>query len=602
MREVLELDQLLRFRETVRTVAVERRDMAYAVALADATRHPDQHGLADLGSAIEVGASPRGPIGLIQSAQALALLRGRGYVTSRDIRDVAPDVLRHRLVLTYEAIADGITADSILERVLEAVEAPAMRTRGCVNAQARDPAGPPGPGPMPSAAVAALDLALVRRTGGRLPGEYRGIGVGVGTELAQLRPYQVGDDVRQLDPAASARTGVPHVRQHVPERALTTWLVVDLSPSMAFGSEGRLKSDVAEGVAQGRGAHGRTPRRAPRADRVRRRDAADDPAARRPSFAGRGRSAARARRGAGRRRAAPRPRRGAQASARARAPARARRVASDFRDDGPWPRALRNLVAAGQQVIAVEILDPRELELPDAGVLVMVDPETGRHVEADTGSTSLREAFARRERVRRERLAASLRRSGARHAVVRTDRDWLLDLGRAIAMTFTSPAFLAALRADPARLPRRAAARNRRRRYALRFPAVASVAAVLERRSAWRRVLPAALLGLAVAALAFALARPHVTVDVPIEQASVVLVSDASRLDGGDGRRADAARRRAQRGADVPRPRAEAAARRSRRLLGLAAHGAAPDDRPRHARASRSTACRPPAARRRATR
>ena len=103
---------------------------------------------------------------------------------------------------------------------------------------------------MPAAAVDALDLALVRRTAGVLPGEHRGLGVGVGTELAQLRPYQLGDDVRQLDPAASARTGVPHVRQQVPERALTTWLVLDLSPSMAFGTARRLKSDVAEGVVR----------------------------------------------------------------------------------------------------------------------------------------------------------------------------------------------------------------------------------------------------------------------------------------------------------------------------------------------------------------
>ena len=73
--------------------------------------------------------------------------------------------------------------------------------------------------------------------------------MGTGTELAQLRPYQPGDDVRQLDPAASARTGVPHVRQHVPERMLTVWLAVDLSASMAFGTADRLKSDVAEGVA-----------------------------------------------------------------------------------------------------------------------------------------------------------------------------------------------------------------------------------------------------------------------------------------------------------------------------------------------------------------
>ena len=127
VKRVLELDDLLRYRETVRAVAVSRDEMAYAVALADATRHPDAYGLSDLAHHIEVGASPRGPIGLIQAAQALSILRGRGYVTAREIRDVAPDVLRHRLVLSYEAHADGVTPDAILERVFEAVPAPPVR-------------------------------------------------------------------------------------------------------------------------------------------------------------------------------------------------------------------------------------------------------------------------------------------------------------------------------------------------------------------------------------------------------------------------------------------------------------------------------------------
>src|SRR5207253_5987915 len=82
------------------------------------------------------------------------------------------------------------------------------------------------------------------------PGDRRAAGVGLGVELAQLRPYVVGDDVRHIDPAATARTGgVPHVRMHVPERALTTWIVLDVSPSMAFGTTTRLKADVAEGVS-----------------------------------------------------------------------------------------------------------------------------------------------------------------------------------------------------------------------------------------------------------------------------------------------------------------------------------------------------------------
>ena len=110
------------------------------------------------------------------------------------------------------------------------------------------PAGRQGPGAVPGALVKALDLAFVRRAGGVSAGEHRGTGVGSGTELAQLRPYQPGDDVRQLDPAATARTGIPHVRQQVPERLLTTWLALDISASMAFGTADRLKIDVAEGV------------------------------------------------------------------------------------------------------------------------------------------------------------------------------------------------------------------------------------------------------------------------------------------------------------------------------------------------------------------
>src|SRR5881392_3175865 len=111
------------------------------------------------------------------------------------------------------------------------------------------PAARQGPGPMPHALFDELDLIVTRRVARGLPGDRRAPGVGVGTELAQLRPYQVGDDVRHIDAAATARTGEPHVRLHVPERTLTTWIVLDVSPSMAFGTADRLKVDVAEGAA-----------------------------------------------------------------------------------------------------------------------------------------------------------------------------------------------------------------------------------------------------------------------------------------------------------------------------------------------------------------
>jgi MoxR-like ATPase len=122
--ERLPLGQLARCRELVEEVFVDREAIGYAVALADATRRPARWGLPDLEQYIEFGASPRGPIGMIQSARALALLRGRRHVLAQDVRDLAPDVLRHRLVLSYDALGDGIEPDNILDSVLAAVPMP----------------------------------------------------------------------------------------------------------------------------------------------------------------------------------------------------------------------------------------------------------------------------------------------------------------------------------------------------------------------------------------------------------------------------------------------------------------------------------------------
>jgi uncharacterized protein (DUF58 family) len=102
---------------------------------------------------------------------------------------------------------------------------------------------------MSQALIDALGLGMVRRAAGGLPGDLRAASVGGGSELALLRIYETGDDVRNIDAAATARTGEPHVRVHVPERTHVTWLALDLSPSMAFGTADRLKADVAEGAA-----------------------------------------------------------------------------------------------------------------------------------------------------------------------------------------------------------------------------------------------------------------------------------------------------------------------------------------------------------------
>jgi MoxR-like ATPase len=124
VRERLSLEDLQRFSAATQSIFVDRRVIGYAVALADATRHPGDYGLDDLVPYIAYGASPRGPIGLVQAARALAMLRGRGHVAIADIRDLALDILRHRIVLSYDGLSEGVVVDELLERVLSAVPRP----------------------------------------------------------------------------------------------------------------------------------------------------------------------------------------------------------------------------------------------------------------------------------------------------------------------------------------------------------------------------------------------------------------------------------------------------------------------------------------------
>ena len=130
VEERLSLAELERLALAVEDVFVDRELIAYAVALADATRRPGRYGLDEVEPLISYGASPRGPIGLVQAARALALLRGRRHVLAGDVRDLAPEVLRHRLVLSYEGLSEGAQPDELLEKVLEAVPEPDRRGVG----------------------------------------------------------------------------------------------------------------------------------------------------------------------------------------------------------------------------------------------------------------------------------------------------------------------------------------------------------------------------------------------------------------------------------------------------------------------------------------
>jgi MoxR-like ATPase len=117
-------EQLSALQRECRSVYVDPSLKQYAVRLASATRDPNRYGVADLAKYVSFGASPRASINLVEGARALAFLRGRTYVLPEDVTDLVPDVFRHRLVLTYEALAEGITADQLIQRIMQHVRAP----------------------------------------------------------------------------------------------------------------------------------------------------------------------------------------------------------------------------------------------------------------------------------------------------------------------------------------------------------------------------------------------------------------------------------------------------------------------------------------------
>jgi uncharacterized protein (DUF58 family) len=293
----------------------------------------------------------------------------------------------------------------------------------------RRPTSPdrPGPGSMPEPLLRALEIKIGRRMEGLLAGDYRSSLFGDGTELAQVRPYVPGDDVRMIDWNVTARTREPHVRVHLAERVLVTWLVLDTSPSMRFGTADRRKADVAEGaaiaighVATRRGnrlgivTFGGTEPRAlpPRQGRIglvglltALRDEPDEDA--RPGATSLG-----------------------EAINRAGALARQRSlvvVVSDLRGPRDWRRPLLEL-AGRHDVVALEVRDPREQELSNVGTLWLVDPETGRLLQVDTRSRRLRERFAAAAAEERAQVARQLALAGVRHHVLSTSGDWLRSL------------------------------------------------------------------------------------------------------------------------------------------------------------------------------
>ena len=287
------------------------------------------------------------------------------------------------------------------------------------------------------AALRTLELTVRRRLDGLLQGNHLGLVPGPGSEAGDARVYQPGDDVRRMDWSVTARTSEPHIRETIADRELETWLVVDLSPSLDFGTGGCEKRDLAVAacaavvhltrgggnrvgaiVATGEAASGAT---------------GNGPGlVRLPARGGTVHAHGLMRRIASTPRA-PEGTRGDLVGAleALRNPPRRRGLAvviSDFLGDVDWDRSLRGL-AMRHDVLAIEVGDQRDEELPDVGTVVLADPESGHSQEVTTTPT-LRRRFAAEAAAHRDRVAAAVRGAGAGHLRLRTDRDWIADVVR----------------------------------------------------------------------------------------------------------------------------------------------------------------------------
>ncbi len=274
-----------------------------------------------------------------------------------------------------------------------------------------------------------LELLVTRRLDGLLQGDYRGLVPAHGSEPGETREYQPGDDTRRIDWNVTARMQRTHVRETIADRELETWILADLSASLDFGTAECDKRDLAlaaaaaVGFLTNRGGNrlgGVVLDAAGRALAMRSRSGRAQVMA----FLHRMAVAPRIDGGGGTdlawgvdRLASLMPRAGLAV------------VVSDFLSSTDWELPIRRL-AVRHDVLAVEVIDPRELELADVGLLTLVDAESGRLREVQTSDAGVRARYAEAAAEQRRQIAARLRTAGADHLQLRTDRDWIGELVR----------------------------------------------------------------------------------------------------------------------------------------------------------------------------
>jgi uncharacterized protein (DUF58 family) len=272
-----------------------------------------------------------------------------------------------------------------------------------------------------------LELAITRKLDGLLHGDHLGLLPGAGTEAGGGRLYDPGDDVRRIDWNLTARSNATHVRETVADRELETWLVIDGTASLDYGTARCEKRDLAIAVAAAFGFL--TARAGNRIGAVVFDGVRTDVI---PPRGGRASVLALLHRL--QHRPAAQAGTGSLAAALRRARFIAKRrglvvVVSDLLDGSDWPRELRAL-GGRHEVVVAQVSDPREDDLPPVGQLTLVDPETGALHEVQTASKRFRARHAEAAEARRAEILTAVRASRAGHLTVATDRDWLLDIVR----------------------------------------------------------------------------------------------------------------------------------------------------------------------------
>ena len=293
----------------------------------------------------------------------------------------------------------------------------------------------------PEAALRRLELTIVRRMEGFLHGDHRGLLPGPGSETNDARLYVPGqDDVRKMDWAVTARTQMPHVRDTIADRELEVWALLDVTPSMNWGTEGVTKRDL--GIASIATVGFLSQRMGDRFGGMIMRP---EKLSRIPARSGRTALYGLLRRmltepivpdhSAGPFDLAA----GVESLGRMQRRRGLRVVVSDFLSPGDteldpnvepeWERPLRRL-AVRNQVICIEVIDRREVDFPDVGDILIRDPETDFQRYVNTSDADARARFNAASQAQRDRVRVAIRRAGAGHIQLRTDRDWVYDIAR----------------------------------------------------------------------------------------------------------------------------------------------------------------------------